>query len=194
MGLFDSLKNQAKGAVRNAVQSMGNKTEDIVFPTVPDSFAGFTVLPQAAMATPFQTAAMTVVALCVYPHSPDASIQMLNFLRGPRPLNGQEISFIRDRFRAKDYVPRSYFSGATPQNDYTPSSPTPSGSLRITTAFSPRGWPNCSSPPAVQTAPGPSSCGRRRTENGICGSSSSSPISGSRRAPTPGLKPWRSEK
>jgi len=110
MGLFDSLKNQAKGAVRNAVQSMGNKTEDIVFPTVPDSFAGFTVLPQAAMATPFQTAAMTVVALCVYPHSPDASIQMLNFLRGPRPLNGQEISFIRDRFRAKDYTPQQPYT------------------------------------------------------------------------------------
>lgn len=35
----------------------------------------------------------------------------------------QEISFIRDRFRAKDYVPRSYFSGAIPQNDYTPQQP-----------------------------------------------------------------------
>ena len=125
MALFDSLKNQAREAVRGAVQSMGNKTVDIVFPSVPDSFEGFIALPQAAMSTPFQTAAMTVVALCVYPQSPETSIQMLNFLRGPRPLNGQEISFIRDRFRAKDYVPRSYFSGATPQNDYTPQQPPP---------------------------------------------------------------------
>ena len=75
------------------------------------------------MSTPFETAAMTVIALCVYPHAPQTSVQMLNFLRGPRPLNGQEISFIRDRFRAKDYVPRSYFCGATPQNDYTPQPP-----------------------------------------------------------------------
>ena len=120
MGLFDSLKNQARNAVRDAVQSAGNKTEAIVFPTVPDTFEGFTALPQASMSTPFETA---VVALCVYPHSPETSIRMLNFLRGPRPLNGQEISFIKDRFRAKDYVPRSYFMGATPQNDYTPQQP-----------------------------------------------------------------------
>ena len=123
MGLFDSLKNQAKGVVRDAMQNMGNKTESIVFPNVPDSFEGFVALPQAAMSTPFETAAMTVVALCVYPHAPETSVQMLNFLRGPRPLNGQEISFIRDRFRTKDYVPRSYFNGATPQNDYTPQPP-----------------------------------------------------------------------
>lgn len=123
MGLFDSLKNQARNAVRDAVQSAGNKTEAIVFPTVPDTFEGFTALPQASMSTPFETAAMAVVALCVYPHSPETSIRMLNFLRGPRPLNGQEISFIKDRFRAKDYVPRSYFMGATPQNDYTPQQP-----------------------------------------------------------------------
>ena len=65
MGLFDSLKNQARNAVRDAVQSAGNKTEAIVFPTVPDTFEGFTALPQASMSTPFETAAMAVVALCV---------------------------------------------------------------------------------------------------------------------------------
>lgn len=123
MGLFDSLRNQARDAVRDAVQGVGNKTETIVFPAVPDNYEAFTTLPQAAMSTPFETAAMTVVALCVYPHAPQTSVQMLNFLRGPRPLNGQELSFIRDRFRAKDYVPRSYFCGATPQNDYTPQPP-----------------------------------------------------------------------
>ena len=32
-------------------------------------------------------------------------------------------SFIKDRFRDSDYVPRSYFKGATPQNDYQPSQP-----------------------------------------------------------------------
>lgn len=119
MGLFDSLRNQARDAVRDAVQGVGNKTETIVFPTVPDRYEEFTALPQAAMATPFETAAMTVIALCVYPRDPETSVRMLNFLRGPRPLNGQELSFIRDRFRAKDYVPRSYFCGATPQNDHT---------------------------------------------------------------------------
>ena len=31
--------------------------------------------------------------------------------------------FIADRFRDKDYVPRSYFEGATPENNYEPAQP-----------------------------------------------------------------------
>jgi hypothetical protein len=31
--------------------------------------------------------------------------------------------FIADRFRDKDYVPRSYFEGATPANNYLPAEP-----------------------------------------------------------------------
>ena len=31
--------------------------------------------------------------------------------------------FIADRFRDKDYVPRSYFEGAVPGNDYMPTAP-----------------------------------------------------------------------
>ena len=48
---------------------------------------------------------------------------MLNYLRGPRPLSGMDKQFISDRFMDKDYVPRSYFAGATPENDYRPSMP-----------------------------------------------------------------------
>lgn len=39
-------------------------------------------------------------------------------------MNGADISFLNDRFRGgKTYIPFSYFSGATPENDYTPSQP-----------------------------------------------------------------------
>ena len=49
---------------------------------------------------------------------------MLNWLRGPRPMNGQDISFLNDRFRdGKTYLPFTYFAGATPDNSYTPSEP-----------------------------------------------------------------------
>ena len=49
---------------------------------------------------------------------------MLNWLRGPRPLNGQDISFLNDRFRdGKSYIPFSYFVGASPENGYTPRQP-----------------------------------------------------------------------
>jgi hypothetical protein len=48
---------------------------------------------------------------------------MLGYLKGPQPLSAYDKQFIADRFRDKDYVPRSYFVGAVPQNDYTPAEP-----------------------------------------------------------------------
>ena len=119
MGLFDNLQNQSKSIPRKP----GEKREQFVFTSIPASLGEFTSLPEAGLSTPFETAAMTVIALCVYPYNAALSIEMLNFLRGPRLLGGQEQSFIKDRFRDGDYVPRSYFNGSTPQNDYTPQEP-----------------------------------------------------------------------
>lgn len=127
MGLFDMFAgkaiNQVGNSVKQAVQNAGNKTERIVFDTLPQSYEQFINLPSAAMSTSFQTAAMTVLALCFYPQNSELSLKMLDFLRGPRPLNGADKQFIADRFRAKDYVPRSYFVGSTPENDYQPNAP-----------------------------------------------------------------------
>lgn len=127
MGLFDMFAgkaiNQVGNSVKQAVQNAGNKTERIVFDTLPQSYEQFISLPSAAMSTPFQTAAMTVLALCFYPQNSELSLKMLDFLRGPRPLNGADKQFIADRFRAKVYVPRSYFVGSTPENDYQPNAP-----------------------------------------------------------------------
>ena len=77
------------------------------------------------MDTPFKTAALTVCALCAFAADQSIGTEMLNFLRGPRPLNGQDISFIKDRFRggARSYIIFSYFTGATPENNYTPTKP-----------------------------------------------------------------------
>ena len=120
MGLFDSIKPPA-AAPANA--SGGNRTEEIVFDRLPETLEEFKAMPQAALATPFQTAAMTVLAFCFYPQDPQLSLEMVNYLRGSRPLSGYDRSFIKDRFRDSDYVPRSYFEGATPQNDYLPQEP-----------------------------------------------------------------------
>ena len=138
MALFDMFKSKAENAVKktvnsavtqginkvsSAVSNAGNKKEKIVFASLPTSLEEFKTLPQAAMSTPFETAALTVLAFCYYPQNKELSLQMVDFLKGPRPLSGVEKSFIADRFRDGDYVPRSYFEGSTPQNDYTPSEP-----------------------------------------------------------------------
>ena len=138
MALFDLFKSKTENAIKksvnsavtqginkatSAVSNLSNKKEKIVFRNLPSTFEEFASLPQAALSTPFDTAAMTVLAFCYYSQNKVLALQMVNYLRGPRPLSGGDISFIADRFRDSDYVPRSYFEGSTPANDYTPAEP-----------------------------------------------------------------------
>ncbi len=122
MGLFDKLKTNP-APTPQTVQGVGNKSVKITFSSLPESYEAFTALPEAKMDNPFSTAALSALAFCFYPENKDLSLQMLDFLRGPRPLSVMDKQFIADRFRDKDYVPRSYFVGATPQNNYLPSEP-----------------------------------------------------------------------
>ena len=135
MGLFDKIKQQATQTA--AAATGGNKTVTVTFSRLPETFEEFAAMPQASLSTPFDTAAMTILALCFYPENKELSLQMLDFLRGPRPLSGYDKSFIADRFRDSDYVPRSYFEGATPQNDYLPAEP-----YRVTVSENPYSYQN----------------------------------------------------
>ena len=122
MGLFDKLKTNPVSVPQTA-QTGTNKSVKITFSTLPETYDAFIALPEAKMDNPFSTAALAVLAFCFYPENKDLSLQMLDFLRGPRPLSVMDKQFIADRFRDKDYVPRSYFDGATPNNNYLPSEP-----------------------------------------------------------------------
>lgn len=124
MSIFDKLKSTAQNAVNSAVSSIGNKSETFTFAALPESLDEMKALPEATLDSPFKTAALTVCALCAYAADRQIGTDMLNWLRGPRPLNGMDISFLNDRFRdSKEYIPFSYFAGANPDNDYTPTVP-----------------------------------------------------------------------
>lgn len=132
MGIFDKLKNTAEktikdvtgDALQSAAKTALSKKETFTFTSLPESLEEMQNLPEASLETPYQTAALTVLALCAYAAEREIGTQMLNWLRGPRPLNGQEISFLNDRFRdGKTYLPFTYFVGAKPDNNYTPDEP-----------------------------------------------------------------------
>ena len=93
------------------------------FQTLPKNVAELQAMPEASLKDPYATAALTVAALCRYEESVDDCIAMLNFLKGPQPLSPFQIQFLRDRLVGKGYVPRSYFAGTSPQNNYEPSVP-----------------------------------------------------------------------
>ena len=104
MGIFDKLKSTAQQAVNSAAQSLGNKRETFTFTSLPESLAEMQALPEASLDTPFKTAALTVLALCAYAADRNIGTEMLNWLRGT-------------------YLPFTYFTGSTPDNNYTPSEP-----------------------------------------------------------------------
>ena len=131
MGFFDALKSKAvqnaenavRSAVGSAAQSIGNHSETVTLPSLPQSLAELQALPQADLQNPYGTVALALAALCRYEESADDCLQMLDYLRGPRPLSPMDKQFLRDRLVGKAYVPVSYFEGTSPQNDYKPSVP-----------------------------------------------------------------------
>ena len=87
---------------------------------LPKTLDELKAMPQAGLTNPEEVAALTVAVLALYPENPAETEKMLDFLRGPRPLNGMDKQFIKDRFRGKEYLMRSFFAGSYPENNYTP--------------------------------------------------------------------------
>ena len=124
MSIFSKLKNSLKSSSVSrepAAPAISEKT--FTFNSLPESLSEMQALREASLDSPFDAAALTVCALCAYAAEPSIGKEMLNFLKGPRPLNNHEISFLNDRFAEGKHIPFSYFEGAVPGNDYTPNTP-----------------------------------------------------------------------
>lgn len=110
-------------APATTVSVSAEESKEIILPSIPKDLQTFEALADAHMSEPEWTVALTVVAFATYPKNKELALKMLEILRGPAGLSATDKKFISDRFLDKDYVPRSYFKGATPDNDYTPSEP-----------------------------------------------------------------------
>lgn len=67
---------------------------EITLNSLPKTLDELKAMPQAALTVPEEVAALTVAALALYPENPAETEKMLDFLRGPRPLNGIDKQFI----------------------------------------------------------------------------------------------------
>ena len=113
MGIFDSLKNMTNQAVKNnvskavsgAVNNAMHKSKTFVFADYPKNADELKKMPELDFSSPLST------------------IEMLNVLKGPQPMNGMDVQFLRDRIKGRGYIPRSYFEGSSVKNDYTPNVP-----------------------------------------------------------------------
>ena len=123
MSLLDNLKRRAAQSTGSTDTNDENKTYTVTLEQLPVTLEQMQAMPEAALKDPAHTAALTIAALTLYPVDKDASLSMLEFLHGPKGLSPYDKQFLTDRFRDKDYVPRSYFNGATPENNYEPTAP-----------------------------------------------------------------------
>ena len=146
MGILDSIINQAGNTIRSqvgsdartavnkamqgtdkllskAVSDFKRKKESFTFDKIPESLDELKALPQANLKNAFGTAALVILAMNNYTSNTAACMEMLTFLKGPGTLYGHETQRMADQLKDKDYHMRSYFEGATPENNYEPSRP-----------------------------------------------------------------------
>ncbi len=111
-----TLGQVAGGAFKGGIKTY-------TFYNLPETLGELQTLPEANLKDPYGVAALTIAALCRYETNPDDCFRMLNWLKGEEGLSANERQFLRERLQGKAYKPRSFFAGATPQNNYTPSQP-----------------------------------------------------------------------
>ena len=124
MSIFDKLKN-AGSQGGGAAFDKNQKEATFTFAALPESLAEMQALPEATLDSPFKTAALALCALCAYAADKEIGTEMLNWLRGPKgAMTQMEKQFLSNRFAdGHYYIPFSYFNGAKPENDYTPTEP-----------------------------------------------------------------------
>lgn len=115
MGLLDNIIGGGSG--------QGNSTRIVQIPFVPQNIEQMMKMPYAKLTNEFEVAALTVAVLCNYCQDPQATVEMLNYLRGPRPLSALDVQFLRNRLSGKPYKMLSYLNGTSPTNNYTPTMP-----------------------------------------------------------------------
>ena len=69
------------------------------------------------------TTAFFMAAYVRYAENEDDGLAMIDVLKGPQPLSDSDKAFIRERLSDKKYLPKSYFEGAKPENNYEPDTP-----------------------------------------------------------------------
>ncbi|MCQ2523590.1 MAG: hypothetical protein MJ123_04560 [Lachnospiraceae bacterium] len=102
---------------------MANNSKTFSFDKFATSLDELKATVKSNLTDPFEVAALSVMAFCNYEKDVDSTVAMVNYLKGPQELSAMDLSFIKERLVGKFYVPRSFFQGTSPENDYQPSSP-----------------------------------------------------------------------
>lgn len=121
---FGKFSKKESGLLKSAAASAVSKaTKSIEFRTLPTTLEELKAMPEASLNDEYTVAALAVAVLCNYEKDPEETCRMMDFLDGPKEMTNADKQFLKDRLDGRSYVMRSYFKGATPENNYTASTP-----------------------------------------------------------------------
>ncbi len=95
----------------------------VSFDTLPTSLNEFSSLVNEGLTAPEKTCALFICAVNLLGNNLNEGLEAMNLLKGPQPLSAFDKSWYKDRISDKPYLAKAYFSGATPENSYTPTVP-----------------------------------------------------------------------
>jgi hypothetical protein len=122
--LMRTFTKQPKITEHKVEDTKEDKVWAVLFNEIPTTLDEMLKLPEATLDTPYNTAALLVMAFCNMPDNAENAYKMIEYLYGPRGLSNYDKQFIRDRFMDGNiYVAKSYLAGTSPENNYTPNKP-----------------------------------------------------------------------
>lgn len=117
------LKKGMEDGISKGISNAMLKKENVSFQALPKNLEELMACPGSDMKSPFKVAALFITALNVYATDKENGLKMMEYLNGPADFSQLSEQSLDMNLGDKPYVPRSYFKGATPENDYTPNVP-----------------------------------------------------------------------
>ncbi len=90
---------------------------------LPENAEELGLLAEGKLSSPEYVAAFFICAIQIFTENTEEGIQALEMLNGPEDLSTHDNNWYKDRLQDKPYLPKAYFEGAVPENDYTPGEP-----------------------------------------------------------------------
>ena len=119
----NGIENGLENAVKNAKKKASVKHKTVKFEKLPQNVEEMKAMRSFDQKDEYAVAAFTVAALFRFVSDPEDGRAMLNVLKGPEDVSNLELQMMEERLTDNEYLIRSYFKGAEPENDYRPKDP-----------------------------------------------------------------------
>ena len=121
------VKSEINAGVNDAINKIrfeaSVKRKKVKLDKLPENVEEMQALPVYDQKDEYAVAALTVAALLRYGQNKEDGKAMLDLLNGPESPANRDLMLMDLKLNEKDYLMRSYFVGATPENNYTPTQP-----------------------------------------------------------------------